>query len=236
MLSRLVVTSHVKDGVELAEQYRLPPPIIDIIKEHHGTCLMRYFYHQAVTSATEASPTGLEYQFRYEGPRPRTKESGIIMIADAAEAASRTLEKPTPGRIRELVEKIVQDRLADGQLDDCELTFKDLDRIIASFTRTLAGTLHARIDYPDTLATRGERRDTHALRGRAAGSERKAPADALAQEAAGLTGGAVAAGSPSLAWERAEDGAAGAEPAGDGPESAPATAEDRPAGRDAAAS
>lgn len=150
-LSRLVVTSHVKDGVELAEQYRLPPPIVDIIKEHHGTCLMRYFYHQAVTTASEQVPAALEYQFRYDGPRPRTKESGIIMIADAAEAASRTLEKPTPGRIRDLVEKIVRDRLADGQLDNCELTFKDLERIIAAFTRALAGTLHARIDYPDVL-------------------------------------------------------------------------------------
>src|SRR5204863_5485399 len=79
----------------------------------------------------------------------RTKESGIIMVADAAEAASRTLEKPTPGRLRELVERIVRDRLADGQLDDCELTFKDLEKIIVSVTRSLTGMLHGRIDYPD---------------------------------------------------------------------------------------
>jgi hypothetical protein len=151
-LSRLVVTSHVKDGVELAEQYRLPQPLIDIIREHHGTCLIRYFYHQAVTSAVESITPALEYQYRYDGPRPRTKESGIIMIADAAEAASRTLEKPTPGKVRDLVERIVRDRLADGQLDNCELTFKDLERIIAAITRTLSGTLHARIDYPDVLA------------------------------------------------------------------------------------
>jgi cyclic-di-AMP phosphodiesterase PgpH len=149
-LSRLVVTSHVKDGVELAEQYRLPAPIIDIIREHHGTCLIKYFYHQATVAGTEEAGPALEYQFRYDGPRPRTKESGIIMIADAAEAASRTLEKPTPGRLRELIERIVRDRLADGQLDDCELTFKDLEKIIASTTRSLTGMLHGRIDYPDS--------------------------------------------------------------------------------------
>jgi putative nucleotidyltransferase with HDIG domain len=149
-LSRLVVTSHVKDGVELAEQYRLPAPIIDIIREHHGTCLIKYFYHQATMAGAEEPGPALEYQFRYEGPRPRSKESGIIMIADAAEAASRTLEKPTPGRLRELVERIVRDRLADGQFDDCELTFKDLEKIIASATRSLTGMLHGRIDYPDS--------------------------------------------------------------------------------------
>jgi hypothetical protein len=204
----------VKDGVELAEQYRLPPPIIDIIREHHGTCLMRYFYHQAMTSAGETLPTGLEYQFRYEGPRPRTKESGIIMIADAAEAASRTLEKPSPGRIRELVEKIVQERLADGQLDDCELTFKDLERIIASFTRTLAGSLHARIDYPDILAPRGERRD---------GRVEKPAALAERPEA--------------LSWgQRGSDGALGEEFAVPATETAPPQEADRPPGRDAVGS
>jgi putative nucleotidyltransferase with HDIG domain len=148
-LSRLVVTSHVKDGVELAEQFHLPAPVIDIIKEHHGTCLIKYFYHQATLASGEEAGPALEYQFRYDGPRPRTKESGIIMVADAAEAASRTLEKPTPGRLRELVERIVRDRLADGQFDDCELTFKDLEKIMASVTRSLTGMLHGRIDYPD---------------------------------------------------------------------------------------
>src|SRR5207302_4610679 len=116
---------------------------------HHGTCLIKYFYHQATMAGGEEAGPALEYQFRYEGPRPRTKESGVIMVADAAEAASRTLEKPTPGRLRELVERIVRDRLADGQLDDCELTFKDLEKIIASVTRSLTGMLHGRIDYPD---------------------------------------------------------------------------------------
>jgi hypothetical protein len=146
-LSSLVVTSHVKDGVDLAEEHKLPPPIIAIIKEHHGTCLIKYFYHRAVTSGEE-STHALEYQFRYEGPRPQTKESGVIMLADSAEAASRTLEKPTPGRIRDLIERIVRDRLSDGQLDECELTFKDLEKVITSMTRTLTSLLHARVEYP----------------------------------------------------------------------------------------
>ncbi|MFN3650567.1 MAG: HD family phosphohydrolase [Armatimonadota bacterium] len=149
-LSSLVIASHVKDGVELAEEYRLPPPIIAIIREHHGTCLIKYFYHQAVTAAGEENASALEYQFRYEGPRPQTKESGIIMLADSVEAASRTLEKPTPGRIRDLIERIVRDRLSDGQLDDCELTFKDLEKVISSMTRSLTSLLHARIEYPNT--------------------------------------------------------------------------------------
>jgi len=147
-LSSLIVTSHVKDGVELAEEYRLPPPIIAIIREHHGTCLIKYFYHRAVTSSTDEPSPGLEYQFRYEGPRPQTKESGIIMLADSVEAASRTLEKPTPGRIRDLIERILRDRLSDGQFDECELTFKDLEKIITTMTRSLTSLLHARVEYP----------------------------------------------------------------------------------------
>jgi putative nucleotidyltransferase with HDIG domain len=154
-LSSLIVTSHVRDGVELAEAHRLPPPIIAIIREHHGTCLIKYFYHQAVTGGEAGNPA-LEYQFRYDGPRPQSKESGVIMIADAAEAASRTLEKPTPGRIRDLIERIVRDRLADGQFDECELTFKDLEKVITSMTRSLTSLLHARVEYPagDTAGLR----------------------------------------------------------------------------------
>ncbi|MBI3912132.1 MAG: HDIG domain-containing protein [Armatimonadetes bacterium] len=152
-LSCLVVTAHVKDGVQLAEQSHLPPPIVNIIREHHGTCLIKYFYHRAMRTGSEDPAPGLEYQFRYEGPRPRTKESGIIMLADASEATSRTLEKPTPGRMRAMVETIVRDRLSDGQLDECELTFRDLEKIITTFTRTLSSMLHARIEYPEADTT-----------------------------------------------------------------------------------
>jgi putative nucleotidyltransferase with HDIG domain len=165
-LSSLIVTSHVKDGVELAEEYKLPPSLIAIIREHHGTCLIKYFYHQAVTTGEETTPA-LEYQFRYEGPRPQTKESGIIMLADSTEAAARTLDKPTPGRIRDLIERIVRDRLSDGQLDECELTFKDLEKITTSMTRSLTSLLHARVEYPVT--------DTHELKRLAADAGAGAP-------------------------------------------------------------
>ncbi len=160
-LSSLIIASHVKDGVELAEEHRLPPPIIAIICEHHGTCLIKYFYHRAVSSGGGGdNPAALEYQFRYEGPRPQTKESGIIMIADSAEAAARTLEKPTPGRIRDLVERIVRDRLSDAQFDECDLTFKDLEKITTSITRSLTSLLHARIEYPAGTTAADLRRST----------------------------------------------------------------------------
>jgi cyclic-di-AMP phosphodiesterase PgpH len=200
-LSRLVVTSHVKDGVELAEQYRLPAPIIDIIKEHHGTCLIKYFYHQATVTAGEEAGPALEYQFRYDGPRPRTKESGIIMIADAAEAASRTLEKPTPGRLRELIERIARDRLADGQLDDCEVTFKDLEKIIASITRSLAGMLHGRIDYPDATDLRRppvESRHPVVAEEEPAGAVLRLMTDDGAVDQEPVVAGATAAAAPAL--------------------------------------
>jgi len=176
-LSSLIVTSHVKDGVEMAEEHKLPPPIIAIIREHHGTCLIKYFYHRAVTTGTEESTPALEYQFRYDGPRPQTKESGIIMLADSTEAASRTLDKPTPGRIRDLIERIVRDRLADGQLDECELTFKDLEKIISSMTRSLTSLLHARVEYPagDTAELKRLAADGAAYK--ESGGDRKALSD-----------------------------------------------------------
>src|SRR5207248_9232216 len=105
-------------------------------------------YRRAVTSSSDEATPVLDNQFHYESPRPQTKESGVIMLADAAEAASLTLEKPTPGRIRDLVETIVRDRLADAQLDECELTFKDLEKIVSSMTRSLSSLLHARVEYP----------------------------------------------------------------------------------------
>ncbi|HTE19029.1 MAG TPA: HDIG domain-containing protein, partial [Armatimonadota bacterium] len=176
-LSSLVVTSHVKDGVELAEEYKLPPPIIGIIKEHHGTCLIKYFYHQAVTNAADENTSALEYQFRYDGPRPQTKESGIIMLADSAEAASRTLDKPTPGRIRDLIERILRDRLSDGQLDECELTFKDLEKIISSMTRSLVSLLHARIEYPAGDTTNLRKMAADGAAHKEPGGSRKALAD-----------------------------------------------------------
>jgi cyclic-di-AMP phosphodiesterase PgpH len=149
-LSAIVLASHVKEGVEKAKVLRLPAPVIDLIAQHHGTSLMRYFYHRA----TNGQPNILlERQFRYPGPKPQTREAAILMIADSVEAASRTLENPTPMRVQDFVERIVEGiRLDDGQLDECDLTLRDLSVIKASLVRTLAGTLHARIQYPKPKA------------------------------------------------------------------------------------
>lgn len=144
-MSFLVVLSHVKDGVELAKEHGLGQPIIDAITQHHGTRLVTYFYAKAL----KLDPTVKEENFRYLGPKPKTREVGLIMMADAVEAACRVLEDPSPSRIKNLVKKIIQDIFLDGQLDECELTLKDLNLVIESFTRTLLGIYHHRVDYPE---------------------------------------------------------------------------------------
>ena len=148
-LSALVVTAHVREGLEIAEREKLPPIIKSFITEHHGTSLIRYFYHQqCVSDDCEAAPV-LEQQFRYGGPKPQSRETAILMLADSVEAASRTLERPTLGRIEDLVAKIIDSQLADGQLDECDLTQRDLRGIREAFVRLLSGMLHSRIDYPE---------------------------------------------------------------------------------------
>jgi len=150
-LSALVVTAHVKDGLEIAEREKLPPIIKSFITEHHGTSLIRYFYHQQCQGDDCEAAPGLEHQFRYGGPKPQSRETAILMLADSMEAASRTLEKPTLGRIEDLVAKIIDAQLADGQLDECDLTQRDLRGIQGAFARLLSGMLHSRIDYPELL-------------------------------------------------------------------------------------
>src|SRR5690606_19757299 len=148
-LSTLILTSHVKDGVDMAKQYRLPECVIDFIREHHGTTLARYFYHKAVENA-KGEPCD-ENDFRYPGPKPQTRESAVVLLADSVEAAVRTLRQPTPGRIEGLVRKIVKDHLADGQLDESNLTLRDLDKIADAFVKVLTGIYHKRIDYPESV-------------------------------------------------------------------------------------
>lgn len=149
-LSALIIAAHVRDGLQLADEHRLPRQIKAIIAEHHGTSLIRYFYNQAVLEGCGglADPV-LEQHFRYDGPKPQTRESGIIMLADSVEAAARCLDRPTPARLQSLVETLVHEKLADGQLDECDLTLKDIRTIQASFVRVLSGMLHNRIDYPE---------------------------------------------------------------------------------------
>ncbi len=153
-LSALIITSHVKDGVELAKEYKLPEPIIDIVREHHGTTMVSYFYRKALENGQ--SDSVVESDFRYEGPRPQTKEAAIVMLADAAEAAVRSIRRPEAGQIEEVVRKIVKDRLNDGQFDECEITLRDLDKIANSFVNVLAGIFHSRIEYPDKLIHKEE--------------------------------------------------------------------------------
>ncbi|HBT50323.1 MAG: putative membrane-associated HD superfamily hydrolase [Caldanaerobacter subterraneus] len=145
-LSTLVIISHVKDGVELAKKYKLPPQIIDMIKEHHGTTLVKYFYNKALQKEEGVCE---EESFRYPGPKPSTKESAILMLADSVEAAVRSLSDPTEENVRNMIEKIVTDRLNDGQLSNSDLTLKDIETIKASFLNSLAGMFHKRIEYPD---------------------------------------------------------------------------------------
>lgn len=149
-LSALVVTAHVKDGLEIAERESLPPVIKAFIEEHHGTSLIKYFFHQQTTQGDGDAP-GLEQHFRYGGPKPQSRETAILMLADGAEAASRTLDKPTAGRIADLVDKIIGAQLSDGQLDECDLTLRDLRGIRDAFVRLLSGMLHTRIEYPELL-------------------------------------------------------------------------------------
>lgn len=158
-MSSLILISHVKDGVELAKQNKLGKEIIDIIQQHHGTSLISYFYQKAqeqVASKGERHSPVIEENFRYPGPKPQTKEAGLVLLADSVEAASKTLVDPTPARIQGMVQKIINNIFSDGQLDECELTLKDLHYIAKSFTKTLSGIFHNRIEYPESIA-KGEK-------------------------------------------------------------------------------
>lgn len=150
-LSALIIAAHVKDGLDLADQYRLPRPVRDIIVQHHGTSLISFFYQQALAGCEMHTPV-LEQQFRYSGPKPQSKEAGIVMLADAVEAASRSLSRPTPARIKSLVSHIIQERIADGQLDECTLTFSEVHKIEEAFCRLLGAMLHSRVEYPSSAA------------------------------------------------------------------------------------
>lgn len=148
-MSALILISHVKEGVELAREKRLGLPIIDIIRQHHGTALITYFYQKAKTVDDAEARNVDERDFRYPGPKPQTREAGLVMLADCVEAASKTLTDPTPARIQGMVQKIINNIFIDGQLDECELTLKNLHDIAKSFNRILAGIYHHRIDYPE---------------------------------------------------------------------------------------
>jgi len=148
-MSSLILIAHVKEGVELAKQHRLGQPIAEIIRQSHGTALIKYFYQKAVEQALPGTVVD-EHEFRYPGPKPQTREAGLVLLADAVEAASRTVVDSSPARIQGLVQKIINNIFIDGQLDECELTLKNLHEIAWSFNQVLAGIHHQRIDYPQT--------------------------------------------------------------------------------------
>ena len=150
-MSALILISHIKEGAELAKEKHLGQPILDIIRQHHGTGLIKYFFDRAKTQAEANGQTVEEQDFRYPGPKPQTREAGIVMLADCVEAASRTLANPTPDRIQGMVQKLINHIFIDGQLDECELTLKNLHEIAKSFNRILNGIFHHRIEYPEPV-------------------------------------------------------------------------------------
>jgi putative nucleotidyltransferase with HDIG domain len=157
-MSSLVLIAHVKDGVEIAKQNKLGQIIIDTIRQSHGTSLISYFYEKAKQLKGEKS-VNID-NFRYPGPKPQTREAGLVMLADAVEAASRTLANPTPSRIQGLVQNLINKIFSDGQLDNCELTLKDLHNIAKSFNKILNGIHHHRIEYPEQpLLTNGKKKN-----------------------------------------------------------------------------
>jgi putative nucleotidyltransferase with HDIG domain len=148
-MSALIISKHVKEGVEMAKKYKLKGAILDFIAQHHGDSLISFFYQKAI----EKSKDGVvlkEEDFRYPGPKPQTKENAIVLLADAVEAASRTLDEPTPSSIENLVKKIINNKFIDGQMDECDLSLKDIHVIAESFARVLMGVFHTRPDYPES--------------------------------------------------------------------------------------
>lgn len=147
-LSTLVITSHTKDGLDIAAKYKLPQVILDIIKQHHGTTLVAYFYHKALKAA-EGEAEIKQEDFRYDGPKPQSREAAVVMLADSVEAAVRSMTDKTEVKMEALIRKIIKDKLDDGQLDNCRLTLNDLDMVAGSFMRVLSGYFHAREQYPE---------------------------------------------------------------------------------------
>ncbi len=147
-MSALVITNHVKEGIDLGIEYGLPEPIIDMIPQHHGTSRVSFFYNKAVQQTDPDKEEVDETAFRYPGPKPQTKEAAIMMLADGAEAATRSLSSHSEGAIRARINKIVNSQVADGQLDECPLTLKDLHTVSETFIQVLMGIHHHRIEYP----------------------------------------------------------------------------------------
>jgi len=155
-MSCLIIASHVKDGLELAKEIKLAQDIRDLIPQHHGTRIMTYFYRKALDSVNGKNQEIDEVDFRYPGPKPQTKEAAILMMADSVEAASRTLNDPSPAQIRGMIDRLVDAVLADNQLDECDITLREICQVKESFFKILTGLFHRRLDYPDYDFTAAE--------------------------------------------------------------------------------
>ncbi len=193
-LSRAILMAHVKEGVEMARAYGLPEVLVDLIPQHHGTRLVSYFYERARERTDPDLHAVKEEDYRYPGPKPQTREAAILMLADGVEAAARSLSDPTPARIQGAVQKIITGIFVDGQLDECDLTLRDLHLIANNFVRILTGFFHHRVDYPGVqLQNLGRKRSEN-------GDQPAKPAkegprrDGVAKKGGGT--GAVRAGAP----------------------------------------
>ncbi len=155
-MSKLILMNHVKEGLELARKYRLPKQIADFIAQHHGTSLAYYFYQKALEEGKEDIR---EEDFRYPGPKPQSKETAIVLLADAVEAAVRSLPDPNPDKIALTVKKVIDSKVIDGQLDECDLTFRDLEKIAKVFTKILSSMYHQRIAYPEPKNKNGKNKN-----------------------------------------------------------------------------
>jgi len=161
-MSALILINHAKEGVEMAEKYHLPREVIEGIRQHHGTSLMKFFYEKAKEVENPEVDTVEEEDFRYPGPKPQTREAGILMLADIVESASRTIQDPNPAKIKGTVDNLINRAFVDGQLDECELTLKDLHEIAKAFTKVLGAMYHSRPDYPEPVekgASGGKKRN-----------------------------------------------------------------------------
>lgn len=178
-MSLLVIIGHVKDGLEMARQYNLPRQLREFIATHHGTTLVQYFYHTAREKAQQENTDAPdESQFRYPGPRPRSKEAGILMLADGAESSVRAMTEPTPARIRQQVHRITTQRLDDGQLDECELNLREVHMVEESLTKSLCGMYHSRVAYPKQEDDKSREEETDPAEAKPSTSEQDATPEA----------------------------------------------------------
>jgi hypothetical protein len=158
-MSKLVIMNHIKEGVELAQKYRLNPRIIDFIQQHHGKSLVYFFYRRALEDAAIQEAI-TEEGFRYPGPKPSSKETAVVLLADSVEAATRTLKEPTAAHIKETVHKIINNKFIDTQLDECDLTLKDMEIISQVFEHILSGIYHSRVHYPEARSENNHKKSS----------------------------------------------------------------------------